>query len=203
MENSKRKDLELRAEKGDIDALVELGNYYNGLLKSEEAFYYYKKAADLGYVPAIFQVGLRYIDGDGVGRSMNQGQQYLQKAADKGYANALYCLGLLYQSGEVGFWGQEKKAFKCFSEAAEKGHAKAQIELGNMYMEKRKIEQAIFCWACAYVHGTKDFDASEAAKDQLNDFCHAFSKGYDIADSIIKKVQRPEYSQYTNNPKFG
>ena len=50
----------------------------------EQAFVWYRKAADQGYVAAQFALGCCYYYGDEVDKDFEQGVIWLRKAADNG-----------------------------------------------------------------------------------------------------------------------
>ena len=54
----------------------------------------------------------------------------------------------------MGIFDYASEAFSYFEKAAKQGQARAQVELGDIYMfQKQEIDNAIFWWVCAYLHG--------------------------------------------------
>lgn len=207
MNEAELKQLISRAENNNIKANVDLGNYYIKLPQTKDnrrkAFYYYKRAADLGYAPAQFKVGqLSYI-GDGTEKNSSTAAHYLQMAVDQNYADAQYSLACMYKNKECGYIATEQKAFQLFTKAAEQGHANAQISLGYIYFfEKKQIDQALFWWACAYAHGQSNANASDDAKQRMIDAVESgIPGGYDRVNAAIEKVKQRQYDRYTHNPK--
>ena len=58
----------------------------------EKAAKYYLKAANLGHPQAMFNVGVMYLNGEGVTKNPQQGINWLQKAAQNGEPNAIAVL---------------------------------------------------------------------------------------------------------------
>ena len=81
---------------------------------------------------AQYQLGVRYIQGDGVPKDAGQAAIWLRKAADRGHATAQAYLGFMYANGE-GVAEDDGQAASWYRKAAEQGHADAQFNLGLMY----------------------------------------------------------------------
>ena len=99
-----------KATAGDVAAEVQAADAYaagNGTPRDArqraadyaQAALWYRKAADLGYIPAQIHLAELYRDGRGVARDMAQAVTWYRKAADKGDAGAQGSLGLLYSVG--------------------------------------------------------------------------------------------------------
>lgn len=214
MDDNVRRELAQKAEEGDFYAASTLGDYYRHMEETEEnsamAHYYYWMAADWGYAPAKFQVGLDYYSGCGVEENEEKAVKYIMSAADEGFANAQHLLGLFYKNGQISTWSGISKAFTYFEKAAKQGHAKAQVELADIYMFEKeefrgifegKIDNAIFWWACAYAHGKEEQEASETAQNRLNHLIESgVPGGADRVNRIMGLVKKGEYSKYRSNP---
>lgn len=204
---SELKELIKKADAGNKIACAAMGDYYSKLAHTNEnmkkAFYYYKKAADLGHDGALFKVAFMTYEGEGTRKDVAAAANYTKSLADKGYTDAQYAIAIMFKNGECGFFGAAQKAFKYFTSAAEQGHAPAQIELGRiLFFEKHLIDQAIFWWACAYVHGSSSSEASNKAKDLFNDLVESgLPRGYERITKAIEDVQQSKYNTYTHNPK--
>jgi len=114
----------------------------------EDAFVYYKKAAQQGYPAAQNSIGLAYEWGQGVGTNIRTAADWYRKAAEQDFAQAQNNLGTLYESGK-GMPSDEKKAIYWFKRAAEQGYATAQRNLGVMYSSGNGVQQnheAAFNW---------------------------------------------------------
>lgn len=100
------KNLITKAENGDVDAMVMVGDCFtkgiNTRIDDVQSHKYYKMAADKGHVKASVQVGIDFINGIGVKSDKKQGVKYLTYAADHGEAFAQFYMGVLYENGEIG-----------------------------------------------------------------------------------------------------
>ena len=157
------KNLVTKAEQGDVDAMVMVGDCYNRGLHTEkddqEAHRYYKMAADKGHVQANLMVAIDLLNGIGTSKDKKAGTKYLQIAADGGAAFGQYLLASMYKIGEIGLFGREQKAMKYFEMAAKQGDAKSQVELADMIMLAKKskytLDDMVFWLVCAYLHGNQ------------------------------------------------
>lgn len=140
------------AEAGDAAAQCRLGcNLADGIGVSANAkvgYNWIKKAADQGYVPAYYRMGIQnYYGYGGVEKNYDEAFRYFQRAAAKNHPNALYCLAVCYKNGD-GIERNERLAFVNFLRGA---------ELGD--------KDAMFGVACAYQDGNgTDTNYREALK---------------------------------------
>ena len=65
----------------------------------KKAMKYYKKAADLKYLPAEYNYGVNLFFGNGIPKEIENGLFWLNKAANEGSASAQYTLGNIYREG--------------------------------------------------------------------------------------------------------
>ncbi|MDC0390761.1 sel1 repeat family protein [Candidatus Thioglobus sp.] len=118
--------------------------------------------ADQGYAKAQYNLGLMHDNGNGVLKDDKQAVKWYQKAADQGFAKAQYNLGVVYANGtgelkdlsKAKYWinkayenpdastrtlrladqgWNQLELWKYYQKAADRGHAKAQYNLGLMY----------------------------------------------------------------------
>lgn len=104
--------------------------YSNGKdvpLDSKKALYWYRKAAEQGYIEAQCSLGFRYYFGIDVNEDQDEAIQWYLKAAEQGSAEAQYYLGF------HNFGSNSKEAVSWFLKAAEQGYGSAQWYLGFMY----------------------------------------------------------------------
>ena len=101
--------------------------------------------ASSGNARAQHDLGLKYIEGNGVARDTKLGAGWLEKSANSGMPNAQYHIGALYQKGR-GVSSSMESAFQWYLKAARQGHVEAQYSLGTLYVEgkgtKRNYEEA-------------------------------------------------------------
>lgn len=176
------KKIMVKAEQGDLEAMVMVGDCFNRGLHTEkndrEAHRYYKMAADKGHIQANLMVAIDLLNGIGTVKDKKLGTKYLQVAADGGVAYAQYLLASLYKIGEVGSFGREQMAMKYFEMAAKQGDAKSQIELADMIMLSNKskytLDDMVFWLVCAYLHRKV---AEKESNDALQRINHLISNG--------------------------
>ena len=175
------KELEKRAKKGDIEAVVEVGNAYfkgNGVKRDLEkaAKWYYEaiqrgkdevkenfysfyskqleKYAKSGDAQAQYEVGCAYQKGDGVDRNVKTAAEWFLLAGEQGHEKAMDKFHSFYS--------------KELEKRAKSGQARAQYELGNCYLNAieidRDAEEAAEWYKKAMMQG------HEQAKEQFYSF---------------------------------
>src|SRR5258708_1302423 len=81
---------------------------------------------------AQYNLGVLYLNGQGVRQDFTQAAQWSRKAADQGFAPAEYNLAALYDNGH-GVKQSNVEALHWYREAAVGGVADAMIRLGEIY----------------------------------------------------------------------
>ncbi len=102
------------------------------------------KLAEDGDVNAQYELGRRYrklYDEDGGKESCSMAIKWFKKAAQQGHANAMVMLAGAYHFGIYGMPKNDVEAYRYCSEAAKKGNAYAQLNLGSLYMEGDGVEK--------------------------------------------------------------
>ena len=139
------KELESKADKGDVSAMTRLGRLYSEMsypgdpfskirIDYRKAFYWYQQAALNGDVPSMVRVARMYYFEGGVRKDMTKSLEWYQKAAKRGNVEALDTLGNLYKEGKE-VKKDDAKAFDYFQKAAIQGDFTAEFYVGNMYGE--------------------------------------------------------------------
>ena len=184
-----------QAARGDIDAMVMVGDCYNRGLYTEKndqaAHKYYKMAADRGHLQAKLMVAIEFLYGIGAPEYKKTAIKYLRTAADGGVAFAQYLLACMYKTGEINDFRKEKKAMEYFEMAARQGDAKSQIELADMIV-----------LACAYLHrlNKQADEESEAAFKRLNHFIkNGLPGGNEYVEKVFEYVKN-NYPKYIEDP---
>lgn len=143
------------AGKGDRDAQFLLAMMYEhgrGVQKSnEEAFMWYKQAAEQGHDAAQNNLGQMYNKGEGVKQNFKEAVRWFRKGALQGSPVAQYNLGVRYTKGE----GVEKdlaEGVKWYRKSAEAGNMFAQFALAYAHAtgegaDKNMVEA--YAWAKA------------------------------------------------------
>ena len=137
------KYLTLAADKGNSEAMLQLGHCCNGgwgVEKSpKKAVEWFRKAADKGNARAMSSLGQCYEAGEGVKQDKEEAARWYRKAlaldrkaSEEGDAEALLQIGLSYSLGN-GVKQDKEEAVKWFRKAAEKGSVDAMAQLAFCY----------------------------------------------------------------------
>lgn len=97
--------LVVAAYQEDPKAQYLMGKLYlkgtNGLEKDMfESSLWFRKSAELQYVPSMYEFSVALLDGRGIMKNQAQGINWLTQSAMKEYAEAQFRLGLCYETGE-------------------------------------------------------------------------------------------------------
>lgn len=79
-----------------------------------------------------FELGVRYLTGEGAPRDYVEGRKWLEMAAEGGHVGARYDLGVMYLNG-FGVQRNEALAYQWFERAAQQNHADAQYQIALMF----------------------------------------------------------------------
>ena len=190
------------ANKGDPNAQFKLGEMYykgNGTLQDHnEAFKWYKKAAERGHTEAQFNLGEMFFKGHGVSRDCNETLKWFTEAAKKGHTNAQYMLGEMYYTGND-IPKNYQEASKWFTMSAEGGNATAQRNLAQMYYEgKGVIEDYVVAYKWVLLAGMNGEDVVKIKQDLANkmtsgqiDEAKKLAKNF-VLQKTIQNVGTPE-----------
>lgn len=90
----------------------------------------YIKAAKLGSADAQFYLGLMYLDGVGINKSIKMAKYWLEKAASQGHKRSLYYLGelMLKEYNDI------ESAIKYYKQASENDVVPAMYSLAQLYL---------------------------------------------------------------------
>jgi TPR repeat protein len=132
-------ELQARAEKGELQAQVELGIQLNNTLPQtranlESAVGWFRRAAEQGLSEAQYHLGNAYLFGSGVENNSAAAVEWLQLAANQNHISAAIQLGFLFLRNE-GIEKDISQSVKWFSKAADQGSPHAQYNLGNLFSE--------------------------------------------------------------------
>ena len=98
----------------------------------------FARAAELGHLVALFQIGVMHERGEGVARNFNHALSLYYRAAELGYAVAQYELGVMYSLGD-GVPQDDSRAVYWYSRAADQGFPLALNNLGVMLEAGRGV----------------------------------------------------------------
>lgn len=122
-----------------------------------------QQLADRGNADAQFELGIRFLGGEGIGKDDKKAAEWLQKAADQHNLAAMNALGTLHEEG-IGFAKDEKKAFEWYEKAAKYGFPLAQQNLAECYDAGKGVSKdtmEAMKWLERAAH--QDFAPSQAA----------------------------------------
>lgn len=92
---------------------------------------------------AQYQLGKRYLRGEGIEQSAQKAIHWLQRAAEQQHAKAFETLGRIYfDQIDYGVEKNNEKAIAYFIEAAKLGNAEAQFILGKAYLKGKGAPQS-------------------------------------------------------------
>lgn len=127
--------IDMNAAASTADEAADLEEQANELFRNEryaEAFPLRKKAAEMGNIIAIGNLGAHYFFGYGVEQDYETALKYYKQAADMGSAWAQNKTGFMYNNG-YGCEMNEAMAFSYFMKAAEQDDSEAQYWVGMCY----------------------------------------------------------------------
>lgn len=99
-----------------------------------------QQLAERGNADAQFELGVRYLGGEGLTKDEKKASEWLQKSADQHNLAAMNALGTLHEEG-VGLAKDEKKAFEWYEKAAKYGFPLAQQNLAECYESGKGVEK--------------------------------------------------------------
>lgn len=108
------------------------------MYKSERYFAavkYWKEAAEYGHVTAMYNMGILYLNGQGVSQDGGEAFDYFLKAAEEGDNDAVYQIGRCFELG-MGVDKDLSKACEAYEIAADEGHEKAKERLEALRSNK-------------------------------------------------------------------
>jgi tetratricopeptide (TPR) repeat protein len=106
----------------------------------ENAYKWYRKAAEQGDVNAQFSLATLYDYGEGVTQDYKEAAKWYRKAAEQGDDGAQYNLGVMYDQGD-GVTQDDKVAVKWYRKAAELGHQRAKTRLKGLISKGETIKK--------------------------------------------------------------
>ena len=157
-----------------------------------DGFKYTKKAADLGYAPAIARVGVFYEEGWCVPKDMKQAAKWYQQAADKGDYDGMFYLSRCYamENNEGGVPTDKKKSFALCKKVYNKTHARlACAELAIKYY---------FGIGCRE-NQKRGKKLAQKAKDAGLDYAMEQIETLDKWTETFSEILQDTYNTYLNN----
>ena len=130
-----------------------------------QALTWFRKSATAGYLPAINQMGVHYLEGWGEQVDLDHAAIWLQKAVEKRFVPAMVNLAKVQLqrakiiSHQRYFDDYYRSAYLLLNQAAQAGDAEGQFWLGKLYAQGMQVaknnEQARYWWSMAAAQGFK------------------------------------------------
>lgn len=162
-----------------------------------KSFLYLTKAADLGNIDAMDEVGRRYFIGNQIlkdypNQNYELAYKYLSQAYKHGNANAASCLGSMYAFGNY-VDKDINKAIALYDEAQANGVDTYNLK-GNLYYMSYQYDLAFECFKSAYDKGDKSllslfFDVAYSL----------FSQADDMQEYLVRLALDCENQGYSSN----
>ena len=135
--------LESLVSQGDIRAINNVGllwaKGYDGNQSFEEAFKWWKKAADQGYTVSMNNIGLLFANGNGFEKDPAKAFDWWFQSAFLGDAWAMNSVGDCYERG-FGVAINYEHAYTWYLSAAQQGEPLSMFNLGNLYRQGKGVE---------------------------------------------------------------
>ena len=180
-------------EQLDEEGLLALADERYDAEDYENAFIYYKQAADRFGGNTLLYVANCYAVGMGVEQDFDMAFKYRKRAYDEKVEGSAVHLGYSYRNGE-GVEEDADRAFQLFEEGVEEGDTEAMKRLGQMYLAgegcEEDDEQALALYEQAAEKGDE-----EAARmlEILHPFLIDESQLIDkLTDKLIMVAQKPD-----------
>lgn len=141
-ENAAKK-LKMIHEKAMGEALNRRGISCISKSTEAEAIKYFKRASELKYPPASFNLGQCCELGIGTKQDFKEAAEWYRLAADQGHATAMYNLGVFYVHGWGGLRADIEVAKALFTKAAKFGQPDAIAALGKESRSRRLLEEKL------------------------------------------------------------
>ena len=127
--------LERAAQGGYTPAQVLLAFIQDAAENNNEAFEWYRQAAEAGDVEGIFGLGSMYAKGEGVERDPLEAGRLIRRAAEMDHLLAMRAYAYALEEGSLGFASDHAAAVEWFRLAAQAGDPVAMNRLRDAYTE--------------------------------------------------------------------
>ena len=123
--------LEKAAGQGHVYAMHTLGSVHFERKEHEQAVAWFTKAADAGLPDAMFNLGCRLNNGEGVAADPQAALGWFRRAADAGHGRAAQNLSAMYTVGTGGVARSKRRAMQWLRKAADKGAVESCVKLAR------------------------------------------------------------------------
>lgn len=135
------KVLEIKADRGDINAASRVANYYKFVnYNLDKIIKYLKQIAVTGDTTAQYNLAFHLLLSTNAQETRNEGIIWLKKAADGGELYAQVYLAKLYEIGDV-VEQNNKYAKQWYEKAAQQGDIQSMLKMSDFYLEGKGGEK--------------------------------------------------------------
>lgn len=153
----------LAAEGNNAMAIVSLGSCYDradGVAHdTSKAFILFKKAANLGDILALYNLGFYYYKGIATEIDYVEAEKNFLKAIEKqpDFMPAYQCLAHIYENGGYGININHSKAFQMYSKASDLGDPISTFNMGSYYKRGLVTGKPDFSKSLEYFFKVKEY----------------------------------------------
>lgn len=141
----------------------------------------YRDAANNGVLAAAYNLGMCYLQGDGVPKSPADAVKWFEMAANAGHPNSQFKLGMLYDMGDIVPYNPSKASY-YYELAAQSNHPIAQRNIGYDYYNgegvARDMQKGTFWYKCA----------AENGDDSSQGWCRSHGVSYQEPEELAKII---------------
>ena len=119
---------------GNVGAMDRLETHFEEIEDYRSAIRWTEKKAKIGDADAMWWIGVKYRDGEGVEKNLKKAFEWFLKSAMAGHDGGMWWLGDCYRNGE-GTEENVEEAIKWYEKSASLGNAYAMCRLGRAYDE--------------------------------------------------------------------
>lgn len=128
------------AQLGHVKSMFNAGMMAHIRGATDQALYWYERAADRNHKLAAYNLATLYYEGEGVAQDYEEAAQYMERAAHLGLTQAQFELAKMYYHGRGVPQSYEREAY-WYLQAAESGHPAAAHNLAVLYAKGEGVEQ--------------------------------------------------------------
>src|SRR5450830_3436 len=156
----------------------------------------YQQAAQEGDVKAEYNLGLMYLNGDGVKQDNAEALKWFKASANGGFSEAQYRLGVIYFRNDI-VPIDYAEAVKWYRAAALQGHVRSQLDMGVIYYSGAVVDQD-------YAEAIKWYKlaATQGSTEAQFNLGSMYLKGEGVPEDLVKGYMWVYLSTQPNNAKL-
>jgi len=156
----------------------------------------YQQAAQVGDVKAEYNLGLMYLNGDGVKQDNAEALKWFKASANGGFSEAQYRLGVIYFRNDI-VPIDYAEAVKWYRAAALQGHVRSQLDMGVIYYSGAVVDQD-------YAEAIKWYKlaATQGSTEAQFNLGSMYLKGEGVPEDLVKGYMWVYLSTQPNNAQL-